>query len=125
MQSIPGANLAANFSVPTATVAQSLGRPLAGNAAFATVNLVTPGALQGDRINQLDLRVDKTFTFNRWKLLLYLDLENVYAAQSAEGVAYNYNFTKPEYLSGLPFLPAISLGSSTSLSSTRDTLTSA
>ncbi|HEY1584668.1 MAG TPA: TonB-dependent receptor, partial [Polyangia bacterium] len=54
------------------------------------------GAVYSQRLpsfNQLDVRVDKTFTFNRWKLLLYLDLENVYAAQSAEGVAYNYNFT--------------------------------
>ncbi|HEY1585831.1 MAG TPA: TonB-dependent receptor, partial [Polyangia bacterium] len=68
------------------------------------------GAVYSARLpafNQLDLRVDKTFTFNRWKLLVYLDLENVYAAQSAEGVAYNYNFTKPEYLSGLPFLPVL------------------
>ena len=59
MQSIPGGTLQANLSVPTATVAQSLGRPLAGNAPFATLNLVTPGSVLGDRINQLDLRVQQ------------------------------------------------------------------
>jgi hypothetical protein len=57
--------------------------------------------------NQLDLRVDKTFLFNRWKLLVYLDLENAYAAQSAEGVGYNYNYTKPQFVNGLPILPVI------------------
>ena len=58
-QSKPGAMLAANYAVPNADVAPSLGRNLSGNAPNVTVNLVAPGTLYGDRINQLDVRVAK------------------------------------------------------------------
>ena len=46
-------------------VAPSLGRPLSGSAANVSVNLVEPGTLFGDRINQLDLRFAKVLTFGR------------------------------------------------------------
>ena len=57
--------------------------------------------------NQLDLRVDKTFAFNAWKLTLYLDIQNVYNSTSAEGVIYSFDYKRPEYLNGLPFLPIV------------------
>jgi hypothetical protein len=90
LQSIPGANLAANFSVPTATVAQSLGRPLAGSAAFASVNLVTPGDIQGDRVNQVDLRAGKVLRFGHTRMQLSLDLYN--ALNSSAIQTYNQTF---------------------------------
>ena len=76
MQSIPGATLAANLSVPSAVAAQTLGRPLAGNAAFATVNLVAPGSVLGDRVNQLDLRVGKLLKLGRVRTQISVDLYN-------------------------------------------------
>ena len=57
--------------------------------------------------NQLDLRVDKTFTFDRWRLVAYLDVENLYWAQSPEAATFNYNYTQTAYVTGLPFLPVI------------------
>ena len=57
--------------------------------------------------NQLDLRVDKTFEYNTFKLTLYLDIQNVYNSTSAEGVLYSYDYKTPEYLNGLPFLPVL------------------
>jgi hypothetical protein len=62
--------------------------------------------------HQLDLRIDKEFVFNRWKFVAYLDIENLYAAQSIEAAAYNYNFSKIDAstgVSGLPFLPVIGI----------------
>jgi hypothetical protein len=44
-QSKPGTLLAANYAVPNAAVAASLGRELSGNASNVTVNLVAPGTL--------------------------------------------------------------------------------
>jgi hypothetical protein len=63
-QSIPGPMLTATLPVPSATVQTigGLGRPLAGNAANVTVNVIEPGSLYGDRLNQIDLRVGKVIS---------------------------------------------------------------
>src|SRR5262249_10201072 len=52
-QSKPGFRLAANYPVPASVIAQSLGRAPAGNVPNVVVNLVQPGTLYGDRINEL------------------------------------------------------------------------
>ncbi|MDB4970273.1 MAG: TonB family protein / TonB-dependent receptor, partial [Myxococcales bacterium] len=57
--------------------------------------------------HQLDLRVDKTFLFNRWKLLVYLDVENLYNASSVEGITYTFDYRHQRFLQGLPFLPVL------------------
>ncbi|WP_437282152.1 TonB-dependent receptor [Sorangium sp. So ce375] len=59
--------------------------------------------------HQLDVRVDKTWRFKAWQLGLYLDVQNVYNYQAAEGISYNFNYTKREYVTGLPFLPTLGL----------------
>jgi Carboxypeptidase regulatory-like domain len=60
-----GPMIDAVWAAPTATIAQSLGRPLAGNVATQTVPLVRPGTLFEDRIRRLDLRVSRTFNLPR------------------------------------------------------------
>jgi hypothetical protein len=77
IQSLPGASLAANLVVPTATVAQTLGRPLAGSANSVTVNLVAPQTLFGDRINQVDFRVAKVLRFAGARAQVGVDIFNV------------------------------------------------
>jgi outer membrane receptor protein involved in Fe transport len=59
--------------------------------------------------NQLDLRVDKIFTFDRWRLWLYLDVQNVLRADNPEAVGYNYNYTIPHNITGLPLLPILGI----------------
>jgi TonB family protein len=59
--------------------------------------------------NQLDLRLDKSFQFDDWKLSFYLDLQNVYNRSNPEGLQYNDNYSQSRPLSGLPFLPVIGI----------------
>jgi hypothetical protein len=75
-QSIPGQPLAANVTYQSAQVAQSLGRPLS-TAPNVSVNVIPPGTVYGDRLNQLDLRLGKTFRVQRYRLNASVDLYNV------------------------------------------------
>jgi hypothetical protein len=90
VQSKPGAMLAANYAVPNAAVARSLGRDLSGNAPNVTVNLVQPGASHGDRINQVDVRIAKILQYGRSRTVAALDIYN--ALNSSAGLTYNNTF---------------------------------
>jgi hypothetical protein len=62
-QSVPGPQITASYTVRSDQVAASLGRNL--SAGTATVQLVAPGTMFGDRLNQLDYRLTKNFTIGR------------------------------------------------------------
>ena len=67
-----------------------------------------PGAPFSSRnapFHQLDLRVDKTWTFRRGSLNLLLEVLNVYNNANPEGVQYNYNYTQSNTVTGIPFFP--------------------
>jgi hypothetical protein len=89
-QSKPGALLAANYAVPSAVITQALGRAPAGNPANVTINLLPPGSMYGDRLNQLDFRVAKILRFGRTKTMVGLDIYN--ALNSGAVLTYNSNF---------------------------------
>ena len=89
-QSKPGPMLAANYAVPNAAVVPSLGRSLSGNAANVTVNLVAPGTMYGNRINELDLRVAKILRYRRLRMVLAVDTYN--ALNSSAVLSYNSTF---------------------------------
>ncbi len=70
------------------------------------------GAMNSGRLgafNQLDLRVDKVFTFDRWRFSVYLDVQNVLRADNPEAVGYNYNYTIAHPITGLPLLPILGI----------------
>jgi hypothetical protein len=79
LQSLPGPQMAATYSVTSALAAPSLGRNLsAGNA---TVDLIAPGTMYGDRLNQMDFRASKIFKFaTRSRLQANVDLYNLFNA---------------------------------------------
>jgi hypothetical protein len=77
-------SLAANWVVPNALIAPSLGRSLAGAAAVSSVNLVQPGTLYGDRINQIDLRFSKLLRYRRTRTRVSLDLFNALNANTTD-----------------------------------------
>jgi hypothetical protein len=76
-QSIPGNNLSANFSYSNAVLTPLFGRPLSGNGQNLNVNLLAPGALQGDRTNQIDLRAGKIVRLGRYRAQLSVDVYNL------------------------------------------------
>jgi TonB family protein len=59
--------------------------------------------------NKLDIRIDKNFVFDAWRLGLYFDVQNVYWADNQEGVSYNYDFTKSQPINGLPIFPQLGI----------------
>ena len=85
-----GASLAANYTITNAQVLAALGRPLAGNAATATVDLTLPGELYGDRINSIDMRFAKILRFGGTRTNVGIDLYNLLNANTA--TAYNQAF---------------------------------
>jgi len=93
MQSKPGALLAANYAVPAATVQQSLGRAPSGNVTNVTVNLIAPGSMYGDRINQLDFRAAKILKFGRTRTMIGVDLYNALNASAI--LTYNNTYAGP------------------------------
>jgi TonB family protein len=59
--------------------------------------------------NQLDVRLDKTWTFNRWSLSIYLDVQNIYDAANPEIALYNFNYQQQYTINGLPILPVFGI----------------
>lgn len=56
--------------------------------------------------HQLDLRIDKTWTFNRFKLDLYLDIQNLYNRVNTEQLAYGgRQLVQSTPVSGIPIFP--------------------
>jgi hypothetical protein len=93
-----GAPLAANYTVTSAianTGPQPLGRNLSG-VTFVTVNLIPPGSLYGDRVNEVDLRIAKILRFGRTRTNVGVDFYNALNANPA--LTYN-----AAYAATLPF----------------------
>lgn len=90
-QSIPGPLIAANWVANNAVITPALGRPLAGGAnTNMTINIVEPGSMYGERLNQLDLRFGKILRFGNTRTMLALDLYN--ATNSDTVLTQNNNF---------------------------------
>jgi TonB family protein len=55
----------------------------------------------------VDLRLDKTITFQKWQLETYVDLINTIRGENPEFLLYNYDYTESRYIRGLPFIPSL------------------
>jgi hypothetical protein len=90
-QSVPGPALSANYTVTNATAAANgvtLGRAFSGGS--ATIALIEPNTLYGDRLNQTDLRFARIFNYGRYRLQGMIDIYNVF--NSSTVLAYNTTF---------------------------------
>lgn len=59
--------------------------------------------------HQLDLRIEKTWIFDWWKISAYLSILNTYNRTNTENINYNFDFSESAPVSGLPILPILGL----------------
>jgi Carboxypeptidase regulatory-like domain len=85
-----GGALAANYTVANSAIQPQLGRPLSGGAPNVTVNIVDPGVLYGDRVNEIDLRLGKIFKLGSTRATVGVDLYNL--LNSGAILSYNQSF---------------------------------
>ncbi len=74
--------------------------------------IASPELRRTDRasaFHQLDLRLDKTWTYDLWKLSLYLEILNVYNRKNVERVEYDYRYRQRANLTLLPILPVLGI----------------
>jgi hypothetical protein len=91
-QSTPGPEIAANYVASNAEIQTSLGRPLSGGARNKTVNLVDPGTMFGDRVNNVDLRLGKLLSIRGMRTSLNLDVYNLFNINPV--ASYNSSFAR-------------------------------
>lgn len=59
--------------------------------------------------HQLDVRLDKNFTFDLWKFSVFLEVLNVYNASNVETFNYSYDYSQKAPFSLLPIVPVLGL----------------
>ena len=98
-QSLTGPLIAANQIYANAGAGlapgTTLNRPL--TFAQATVNVVAPGSLYGDRLNQIDMRFSKLVKLGAGRLDINLDIYNALNSDAilAQSNAYGATWTRP------------------------------
>jgi hypothetical protein len=86
--------------------------PVTGSVLDAGTGTYVPlyGLVNSTRLpsfNQLDVRLDRTWTWPTWKLVGYLDVQNVTNRGNVEGYSFNYDFSQKSPATGLPILPIL------------------
>jgi TonB family protein len=59
--------------------------------------------------NRLDVRVEKLWTFDDWRLAMYLDIQNIYNATNQEGISYSFDYSQSAPIRGLIIIPVLGL----------------
>ena len=85
-----GAPLRATWNAPVALVSAALGRPAAVAGTTVPIDLIAPGEVWGDRVNEIDLRVGKILRFGRWRINAGVDIFNLINSNAV--LTYNQTF---------------------------------
>ncbi len=112
-QSNPGPEINANYTVSSSQVQYVSAPRTTLNAGTATVALLKPGTVFGDRIYQLDLRVSKTFSYRGVHFRLIADMGNLLNASTVLLQNNTYSTTgwlRPTYIMpGRLFKPTVEM----------------
>ena len=90
IRSDQGAPLRATQNVPVGVVSAALGRPAAVAGTTVPIDLVAPGDVWGDRVNELDMRVAKILRFGRTRMNIGVDMFNL--INSSAVLTYNQTY---------------------------------
>src|SRR5262249_11453994 len=90
VRSDQGAPLRATQNVPVAVVSAALGRPAAVAGTTVPVDLIAPGQVWGNRVNEIDLRVAKNLRFDRMRINVGFDVFNLINSNAI--LTYNQTF---------------------------------
>lgn len=99
LQNVSGPGITASYAATTAEIRPSLGRPLAGRTATATVPLIVPGTQFEDRTTRLDLRLSKIVRLpKRLRLQANLDVYNALNSSSIiqTNTTYGSQWLRPQ-----------------------------
>ena len=80
----------ADWNASNAVLQPILGRAIAGGLPNLTINLVAPGQVWGDRVNEFDLRISKILRLGRTRTNVGIDIFNL--LNSAAVLTYNQTF---------------------------------
>ena len=68
-----------------------------------------PNTAREASFNQLDVRIERKWTFNVWEFSAYLDVQNIYNAENPELTIYDYRCRGSSPVRGIPFLPVLGI----------------
>jgi len=64
-------------------------------------------SLRNPLFNELNIRIQKKWIFEGWRLAVFLDVRNAYNYQNQEGIIYNFDYSQQTPLLGLPIIPSL------------------
>ena len=84
------------LAVPVAET--NLGRPLSSGNVIEFLNIVEPGTVYGERLNQADLRLGKNLRYGRTRTMVALDIFNLFNSNTPDVYQQTYG---PTYMNPL------------------------
>jgi hypothetical protein len=62
-----------------------------------------------DPSHSLDLRIDRRWNFEKWNLIVYLDIQNIYNNKTSGTIRWDYKENKVDDSSSIGILPSIGI----------------
>jgi len=104
-QNLPGPQVTATYTATNAVIAPSLGRPLAGGASNASVELISPSTMYSDRFNRMDVRIGKILRFGRTRATASVDVYNLLNSSGVTTLSTTYaTLLQPTQILGARFV---------------------
>ncbi|MGD8863592.1 MAG: TonB family protein [Myxococcales bacterium] len=88
--------------------------PIVGANLNTVTGLYSPvfgrtNSIRNPTFNRLDVRLEKQWDFDVWKLAFYIDVQNSYNAENPQGKVYDYEYRRSQNIRGLPIIPVLGL----------------